>query len=135
MKILELSVGGYKNLRKTKIQFGKSQITAIIAPNNFGKSNLLEGLKFAYDFIHSSAEVRAVMMGNLWAIPINKFLEEENFYFEVVFENINGSTKSLIEYSFEFAWKKIWNFKDQKFYRKVCELKRKGEPKTNSKHI
>lgn len=133
MKILELSVGGYKNLRKTKIQFGKSQITAIIAPNNFGKSNLLEGLKFAYDFIHSSAEVRAVMMGNLWAIPINKFLEEENFYFEVVFENINGSTKSLIEYSFEFAWKKNMEFQGSKILSESLRVKEEGRAKNKFK--
>ncbi|MBK6679384.1 MAG: hypothetical protein IPG53_04855 [Ignavibacteriales bacterium] len=64
-------------LEAIKTSERQSQITAIIAPNNFGKSNLLEGLKFAYDFIHSSAEVRAVMMGNLWAIRSTSSLKRK----------------------------------------------------------
>lgn len=130
MKILEISVGGYKNLGKTKIQFGDGQITALIAPNNYGKSNLLEGLKFAYDFIHSSAEVRTVLMGNLWAIPINKFLEDENFYFEVVFVARKGKIKKVIEYAFEFAWKKNIELQGSKIISERLRVKEDGKAKS-----
>ena len=47
MKVLSLSVGGFKNLDYTTLQL--EGMAAIVSPNNYGKSNLLEALNFATD--------------------------------------------------------------------------------------
>ena len=49
MKIKSISVGGFKNLKRSTIQL--NNITAIISPNNYGKSNLLEAIDFGVDFL------------------------------------------------------------------------------------
>ncbi|GAB1348598.1 hypothetical protein MASR1M107_08100 [Ignavibacteriales bacterium] len=106
MKILEIAVNGYKNLGLTRVDLTKNQITALIAPNNYGKSNFLESLDFAYDFIHAGPKLRKAMMEYIPAIPINKHVDQGNFFFEVVFESVVENVVKNIEYSFSFAWKK-----------------------------
>ena len=49
MKINSITVGGFKNLNTTKLEL--DNICAIISPNNYGKSNLLEAIDFGFDFI------------------------------------------------------------------------------------
>ena len=49
MKIKSVTVGGFKNLDKTKLLL--DNITAIISPNNYGKSNLLEAIDFGCEFL------------------------------------------------------------------------------------
>lgn len=106
MRILEIAVNGYKNLGPTRVDLTKNQITALIAPNNYGKSNFLESLDFAYDFIHAGPKQKKAMMEYIPAIPINKHVDQENFFFEVVFESKYENVLRIIEYSFSFAWKK-----------------------------
>ena len=98
MRILELAINGYKNLGPTRVDLTKNQITALIAPNNYGKSNFLESLDFAYDFIHAGPKLRKAMMEYIPAIPINKHVDQENFFFEVVFESKNENIIRNIEY-------------------------------------
>lgn len=105
MKIIEIACGGFKNLGNTTINFTENQITAVIAPNNFGKSNLLECLNFAIDFILAPSRDRKKMMGFIPAIPINKSLENENFKFEITFEYRFNDEILTVNYSFSFAWK------------------------------
>lgn len=45
MKINSITVGGFKNLNTTKLEL--DNICAIISPNNYGKSNLLEACKLS----------------------------------------------------------------------------------------
>lgn len=58
MKINSITVGGFKNLNTTKLEL--DNICAIISPNNYGKSNLLEAIDFGFDFIHESRKGRKV---------------------------------------------------------------------------
>lgn len=44
MKIQAVLIDGYKNLSNVKISF--DNITALVALNNFGKSNVLSGIDF-----------------------------------------------------------------------------------------
>lgn len=106
MRVLEIAVSGYKNLGPTRVDLTKNQITALVAPNNYGKSNFLESLDFAYDFIHAGTRQKKAMMGFIPAIPINKHMDRANFSFEVVFESEIESSLKIIEYLFSFAWKK-----------------------------
>lgn len=60
MNIKSITIGGFKNLNKSKLEL--ESICAIISPNNYGKSNLLEGIDFGVDFIHASRNGRRNMM-------------------------------------------------------------------------
>ena len=84
MKINSIKVGGFKNLSLTKLELEK--ICALISPNNFGKSNLMEAIDFGLDFIHASRNGRKNMMGWIKGIPLCSVLEEREYYFEIEFE-------------------------------------------------
>lgn len=45
MEVKNITIGGFKNLAKTKIELNK--ITALVSPNNYGKSNFLLAINFA----------------------------------------------------------------------------------------
>ena len=56
MKINSITVAGFKNIKKTKLEL--DSICALISANNYGKSNLMEAIDFGFDFIHESRKVR-----------------------------------------------------------------------------
>ena len=48
MKLKSVTVSGFKNLKMTTLDL--NSIIAIVSPNNYGKSNLLEAIDFGVDF-------------------------------------------------------------------------------------
>lgn len=102
MKVKSITVGGFKNLKKSKIQL--DNITAVISPNNYGKSNLLEAIDFGIDFISSNAKDRKFMMKWLRGIPINKSIENDEFYFEVEFDDEALGDYRHVRYGYSFVW-------------------------------
>ena len=54
MKIQAVLVDGFKNLSNVRISFDR--ITALVALNNFGKSNVLAGIDFGLAFIKAPIE-------------------------------------------------------------------------------
>lgn len=102
MKIKSISVGGFKNLRRSTIQL--ENITAIISPNNYGKSNLLEAIDFGVDFISSNPKGRKIMMKWIRGIPINKSIQNDEFFFEVELEDETLKDYRFIRYGFSFKW-------------------------------
>ena len=52
MKMQSIAIDGFKNLSDVTIKFDK--ITALVALNNFGKSNVLKGIDYALKFIKAS---------------------------------------------------------------------------------
>lgn len=106
MKILEITCSGYKNLGRTTINFSGNRIIAVIAPNNYGKSNLLEAFAFAVDFIQASPVQKKRMMEYIPSIPIRTLLDKENFFFEVTAESGYSGKPVIMKYNFSFAWKK-----------------------------
>ena len=102
MKIKSITVGGFRNLRETKLLLGN--ITAIISPNNYGKSNLLEAIDFGVEFLSANAKGRDVMMRWIRGIPINKALANEKFKFEVEFEDEKLGEYQFVRYGYTFSW-------------------------------
>ena len=102
MKIKSVSVGGFKNLKRSTIQL--ENITAIISPNNYGKSNLLEAIDFGVDFLSSNPKDRKSMMKWMRGIPINKTIENEEFFFEVELEDEELGEYRFIRYGYTFRW-------------------------------
>jgi AAA15 family ATPase/GTPase len=131
MKLLEVTISGYKNLVKTTINFTNNQITSLISPNNYGKSNFLESLDFVRNFIHATPNLKNDLMEYSPAIPINKHIDTENFLFSVLFETTYDTVSWFVNYSFEFAWAKE---KKTNGTRIIFESLRVKEGKPNSKY-
>lgn len=102
MKIKSISVGGFKNLKRSTIQL--ENITAVISPNNYGKSNLLEAIDFGVDFLSSNSKDRKTMMKWIRGIPINKTIENDKFFFEVELEDELLGDYQFIRYGYKFSW-------------------------------
>lgn len=103
MILKSLSVGGYKNLRYTTISITHNAI-AVISPNNYGKSNLLEALNFATDFMSAGAKARSFMMAWKSGIPLTPGLANEPFRFELEFEEPELGEYRYVRYGFAFCW-------------------------------
>ena len=102
MKMKRITVGGFKNVKRTQICFDK--MTALVSPNNYGKSNLLEAIDFGVDFISASTKDRLTMMRWVKGIPINSALQNEDFYFEIELEDAGLKEYRHIKYGYSFSW-------------------------------
>lgn len=102
MKLKSVTVGGFKNLIKTKLSL--ASITAVISPNNYGKSNLLQAIDFGVDFISASEKDRKNMMGWIKGIPIIKSLANDDFMFEIEFESDCLDEYRFVKYGYSFSW-------------------------------
>jgi len=102
MIINSIVVGGYKNVSKVKLDF--TGITALVAPNGFGKSNVLDAIKFGFNYIAASQNEKALMMKNPLSQPKNKRIILQNYAIELVMSSQTNERPCTIKYSFEFSW-------------------------------
>lgn len=103
MKIQAVLIDGFKNLSNVRIGF--DNITALVALNNFGKSNVLDAIDFGLAFMKAAMEDRADMMANSNLIPINSYMFGKNYKFEMeISTGLNGIEYRVL-YGYEFAWK------------------------------
>jgi len=109
MKIQAITIDGFKNLSNVRIIFG--DITALVALNNFGKSNVLLGIDYGIAFISATLEDKMNMVSDSDMIPINKNMPGRNYKFEVeVLISLDDEAYS-VQYGYEFSWK----------YKEECE--------------
>lgn len=104
MRLLGLTVGGFRNVAKTTIELGG--ITAFVSPNNYGKSNLLDAIDFATTFINESPRTRSTMMGYVGGIPLVPELANEDFRFQIEFEDPSLGEYRFVRYGFSFSWQR-----------------------------
>lgn len=102
MKIQAVVIDGFKNLSNVKITF--DTITALVALNNFGKSNVLSGIDFGLVFIKASVEEKMQMMANTSLIPINQQMQGRNYKFEVEVLTEDAGNEYRVQYGYEFTW-------------------------------
>lgn len=100
MEIRNISISGFCNIKQFDIKL--MEFNALVAPNNYGKSNVLEGIRFAFRFIAATEEERLAMMNDSSFIPINNVTSGAPFRFgiELINEDVSYS------YSFSFEWAK-----------------------------
>ncbi|WP_066715153.1 AAA family ATPase [Clostridium sp. Marseille-P299] len=102
MKIQAVLIDGFKNLSDVKITF--DNITALVALNNFGKSNVLSGIDFGLAFIKAPIDDKMEMMANSNLIPINQSTQGKNYKFEVEVLTEEAGQEYRVQYGYEFAW-------------------------------
>ena len=61
MVIDSFDIKGVSNIEHVRIDVG--EMNALIAPNGYGKSNVLSAISFGLDFLNASAEDRRHMLG------------------------------------------------------------------------
>ena len=103
MKIQTVLIDGFKNLSNVKIGF--DNITALVALNNFGKSNVLMAIDFGLQYIKATIEDKALMMANSKLIPINCHMLGRNYKFEMEVLTEFNKTEYQVLYGYEFTWK------------------------------
>ena len=104
MEISKLSISGFCNIKQFDINL--TEFNALVAPNNYGKSNVLEGIRFAFQFITSSVSVREAMMSDSAFIPINVATSDIPFKFGIELKKCEGDSEVKYSYSFSFEWAK-----------------------------
>lgn len=102
MIIKSLTIGNYKNLAETRLDFNK--IVSLVSTNNYGKSNLLEAISFAIDFIFASSQQRMSMMSWPGGIPLAPSLAQNEFIFMIEFDTLTKDDYRFVRYGYKFKW-------------------------------
>ena len=98
MVIDSVEIGGFANIRNVKVVL--NDVTALIAPSGYGKSNVLRALEFGSRFITASETERERMMSQESVMPINRTMLRQDFKIEIC--GRSGDVK--FEYGFSFRW-------------------------------
>lgn len=103
MRIKKITIGGFANIDKVSLSL--SNICALLAYNNFGKSNILEAISFGFRYLIADAlEKRNRMNRCLDYIPINNTTAGKDFLFEFEIEFNNQGVKRNVIYGYSFSW-------------------------------
>ncbi len=97
----KITIKGFRNIESASIDL--KDITCLLAPNNYGKSNVLAAIQFGRIFINAPADKKVILMQTETAIPINKFVAGKPFMFF-----LEGSLDENrdFQYSYQFDWYK-----------------------------
>ena len=110
MKILEIYIDGYRNIKNTRLSLN-TPIVVLLSQNNFGKTNLIEGIFYGFRFLCLSLK-RADEYIRV-ADYENSFEDEKhNFTFEVTFET---NSDKIYRYKYSLGFHKYFDA------RCICE--------------
>ena len=129
MKLTSVRIGGFRNVDEAFLTVGED-ITSLVSVNSYGKSNLMNAIDFAVDFIKGTSEKKRQMMSTAYGMPFNKKLGFKNFTVEFVFSDILFDKPVIVNYGFSYSWFK--NNKETSVGRKI--VKEWLTIKNNEKH-
>ena len=129
MKIRKIRIDGFKNLHDTVIDF--NGLNALVALNNYGKSNYFEAIDFANDIIQASDKSKLNIMQFQNAVPINNESADNDFIFEIEYETEIESILYLVNYLFSFEWIKQ-NNKGSRIVKETLKVKSENDKKTST---
>ena len=104
MILKSITVGNFKNIDLTTFDLRK--MISLISVNNYGKSNLIDAIRFGFDFITASAKVRNAMMRWIKGIPLVAPLADKDFTFSIEFEDASLNEYRYVRYGYSFSWVK-----------------------------
>lgn len=102
MRIDSIIIEGIANIEHTRLDFG--QMNALIAPNGYGKSNVLHAIVFGLQFINADEAKREQMLGSTY-LPINIAILRKDFLFEISGMVTVDGMESYFQYGFKAGWK------------------------------
>jgi len=115
----KLNIGGFANIEAVEIDL--KEMNALIAPNGYGKSNVMKGINFGTEFIGAAPAARDRMMHDEAYLPINVHCYEKPFHYEIEGTIELVGEQMLFCYGYEFDWRKAL------ITREWLKMKRVGE--------
>jgi predicted ATPase len=127
MKIERITLEGFTNIEKVDLNL--LHINALLAFNNYGKSNVMRAIDFGVSFIKANTEQKRRQMSYQPAVPINNAIANKPFAFEVEgsISVENSETNFIYRYSFE--WIKSGRAKGRKIKSESLKLKKQDDLK------
>lgn len=101
MKIEGFKVGGIANIEHANLRTG--ELCALIAPNGYGKSNVLRAIEFGIRFLTADEAERRQMLNGRW-MSINTAIYGKDFSFEIVGCIGTDDDELQFVYSYQLAW-------------------------------
>ena len=102
VEILNVTVGGFANVGKVKLSLDK--FNALVALNNYGKSNVIKAIEFGIDFLNEDIEGKSRLMASRSVIPINKHIDKLPYSFEMELLTSFQNEECVVSYGFSFDW-------------------------------
>ena len=101
MVIDSFDIKGISNIEHVRIDVG--EMNALIAPNGYGKSNVLSAISFGMDFINANAVNRRQMLANGF-VPLNEAMRHSSLRFEISGRLTREEYAQMFLYGFECEW-------------------------------
>lgn len=127
MQIDKIVFEGYANIEKVELNL--ASINALVAFNNYGKSNILSGISFGLSFIRSGVNRKKKQMKYVPAIPINNQIAGKPFRFEVAGRMDRAGEELHIIYGYSFEWLKNTGEKGECIREEYLKIKDAGDLK------
>lgn len=94
-------IEGISNIGHLHLDVGG--MNALIAPNGYGKSNVLCAISFGLMFLNTNEETRRQMLRSRY-LPINVSMQEKKFHFEVYGRIERDERTEMVQYGYECQW-------------------------------
>lgn len=107
MKIDSVTIEGFANIGRGNLEFGT--MNALIAPNGYGKSNILRAITFGLNFI-SANEIKREQMLTSNSMPINISILKKDFLFEIT----GSALIDGVDKKFQYGYKVVWGTENSK---------------------
>ncbi|MBO7144602.1 MAG: AAA family ATPase [Salinivirgaceae bacterium] len=103
MRIDGIRIDGIANIESVSLKLREQN--ALIAPNGYGKSNVLRAIEFGIKYLSTDEVQRRQMMRSRW-LPINEATRGCDFVFEIAGSMDVDGTELQFIYEYSFAWGK-----------------------------
>lgn len=121
MQIDKIIIEGFSNIEK--IELNLSNINALIAFNNYGKSNVLRAIDFGITFITDNPSGKLSKMGLQPVIPINTKIADKPYKFELCGNFPEGENTIQFIYAYSFDWNKTARSKGKRIREEYLKIK------------
>ena len=94
-------IEGISNIGHVCLEVG--EMNALIAPNGYGKSNVLNAISFGLMFLNANEETKRQMLRSRY-LPINVSIDEKKFHFEFLGRIKRENRTEMVLYGYECQW-------------------------------
>ena len=94
-------IEGISNIGHVRLDVG--EMNALIAPNGYGKSNVLSAISFGLMFLNANEETKKNMLRSRY-FPINISIQEKKFHFEIYGRIEREGRTEMVQYGYECQW-------------------------------
>jgi len=101
MRIKGFVIEGISNISSLRLDVGS--LNALIAPNGYGKSNVLRAIGFGMEFLSASVQEKIQMMRSRF-VPLNNNMYRKDFRFEILGSAIMDEQDMEFCYGYTFSW-------------------------------